>query len=1210
MGRYDEIFKFLGNEDSYAPEQIDSVLSKIPGVAELESEDDVSDENMANVDELLKSMDAFSGADLDELEEIKPESEEVIEDTPFTDDMGQAPEEDDFSAFGEEQAPPEDMFAGGGEEPSAEEDMFAGGGEEPSAEEDMFAAFGGGEESGDSDMDIFSDFGGGEESPINEDFISSAMSSGDKTPEEDAFSFGEESTVDEDTGAEDLLSMMSGPDEDELGEPTPPKKPEPPKIETIPEEDDEVEPNDVIIDGIPIDPDVLNEFNNLDSAPPSLEDIQRRAAGEETDMIKDIMEEEMGGGEGTQGEGDFDLGNFGIDEDTSQDIPEFGEEEEEGEGDVSDLLQRFTAEGGGEDEIGGGEPDLTDFGTPDETPMEDFDSGIDDLQDLLGESEMDLKQPSSESEDLLSEFGEEAPADLGPEESDEGVSDLMDLMEAPAEQGPLAPESSDELMEFGEEPSEEEGFDIPTEEEIGEPDSEFGMDDFEETGEGADMFDEMGFSEDMEDEFEEPSFDEDFDLTPDFDEEEMPHAVVEMPDIDMDEDKAIKIRNSINRLIDPDLRKKLRRVFLENLLPKEILELLIASLLLNEDESKIQELIDENLELEEEPEEEIEEEEEPSIPAERPRKVIYAEEAKRVQQFQKELGNITKYAAIAFIALVVLGFVFMKFILIPSQANKIYKEGLEHIKLKQYTSAEGSFTDAENKSGPKMEWYNKFALAYEDVGQYERAESKFIAALSNKPFHKETLLNFADYYKTKPSPDYDKALEKYYLVLDENEDDFEIVDLIGETLIERAEKDEDNAQDYLDEAFEVYSDYLFEEPGHIPSYMKLMLIALREDDTETANFFYETIDKSKGSNVDIDIFTELLEYYVDERELDRAKDVSGKLIPYIDKKIREHNRDAKNAPTLEETVPYGESYYQYARYLTVTMNYMKAMEAVSNAFILDDEHGRSYNLMGELFYLSETITNNVESALYFFQMSTNFAKDYYKPYANMGHIYFYEKLRFEDADTDKSLTKALTLYQLAEYYQPDDSEDFLLKYNLGWLYYHNENYQDAFERWYPLYTEEPFNPVLAQALGNNYFHMDPQQAGLALMQFEKSIEYYQDLADGIGYINPDLDRHIEIYTQLARCYNNRGVIYLMAANSSGEENKSYYEQQALLDFYRSKNAANEIDTIYEAAEYNIKILINQRGIEGRDPVFEETIPQRTTLQKWIDEFKQKLILTL
>jgi tetratricopeptide (TPR) repeat protein len=188
----------------------------------------------------------------------------------------------------------------------------------------------------------------------------------------------------------------------------------------------------------------------------------------------------------------------------------------------------------------------------------------------------------------------------------------------------------------------------------------------------------------------------------------------------------------------------------------------------------------------------------------------------------------------------------------------------------------------------------------------------------------------------------------------------------------------------------------------------------------------------------------------------------------------------------------------------------------------------------------------------------------------------------------------------------EGGKDFNLGYNLGWLYYKYSDYESAFNEFAQLYIGQPYNPVLSYDMANSYFYL--KKYDLARVEYDKSIDYYQAMADRVAYINPESERHKEIYGQLSRSYNNRGVVNVMLSRQN-PKNSAQYEQQALLDFYHAKDSANKINTIYNFAEYNIKFILN-KAIKGRGPALDQDLPKRTSLQKLNDEYKENLIKSL
>jgi hypothetical protein len=131
---------------------------------------------------------------------------------------------------------------------------------------------------------------------------------------------------------------------------------------------------------------------------------------------------------------------------------------------------------------------------------------------------------------------------------------------------------------------------------------------------------------------------------------------------------------------------------------------------------------------------------------------------------------------------------------------------------------------------------------------------------------------------------------------------------------------------------------------------------------------------------------------------------------------------------------------------------------------------------------------------------------------------------------------------------------------------------------------------------------------LAEVNYLKAIDYFNDIAKRIKYINPDSLRHREVFTQLARAYNNLGVVYFMAAKQNPKMAQEY-EARALLNFYNAKNMANKINVLYPEAEYNIKVVLN-KGVRGRMARMDDTLVKRTTLQRILEELKNGMIDSL
>ena len=701
--------------------------------------------------------------------------------------------------------------------------------------------------------------------------------------------------------------------------------------------------------------------------------------------------------------------------------------------------------------------------------------------------------------------------------------------------------------------------------------------------------------------------------------------------IPMDDDKIARIRSRINRIKDPELRKKARHVFIDKLFSGEKLEQFIAMLVLNETDDSIRDFINDNATFKEEFYQVTEEKQE--VPKTKKRKVIYAEEARRAEQFQKEFQKILQFAGIIFGVLIALLFLFWQFIWIPSTSDSIYKKGLQMVKAGEFSKGEARFIEAQQRGGPSMLWYNRFALAYLDRNETLLAEKKYLKALEYNRDDKLTILNLAELYRHYPLKRYNKANEIYTVLKRKDKNDFQVIDKIGMNYVDWGLETRDT--NYFGKAAVEYGEYLTEHKEHLPSIYRLLYLSILNKNEEVMDYLYKMIDTINPNSVDLEVLNPLLDYYITKRQMPKAKDMLEKCLKYMESNPlkRDNTTALKKKQEMEEKgisqhvesrpedrMLYSDGYYQNARYLTFNLSFERALDSLSNALIFNSNNGKCFNLRGEIFMVLETNLQFLTRAKHDFENATNATPNDYRPYANLGHISYYYYMRYQQnvinlsqaemMAPESSLSKALEMYKTARMkFQEQDLEpgsDFQLSYNLAWLYYHFENYENALREWADLYIKTPYDPILSYAMGSTYFHL--QNFSIAKTQFEKAVDYYGNLAKNIGYLNPYAERHIDIYMQLAKSYNNRGVCSLYLA-SRFPNNRSFYEKEALLDFYRAKDASFRIKRVYENAEYNIKYLLN-KDIKNRLPSFDENIPMRTTTQKLVEQFKKRLIQEL
>ena len=662
--------------------------------------------------------------------------------------------------------------------------------------------------------------------------------------------------------------------------------------------------------------------------------------------------------------------------------------------------------------------------------------------------------------------------------------------------------------------------------------------------------------------------------------------------IEIDQEKALKIRNKINSFKDSKLRKRVREALIKSLLSKDVENELVKMLLLNESEIAIKNFINKYL-----PEEEVKPEKEIFEEKPKKRKVIYSEEIRKQKEVEKVLANFSRFSFIGFILVVLLGFVFWRYIWIPSVVEKIYKEGLSALNVKDTTTAEAKFERAKQLGGPNIKWYNIYGLKYMELKNFEAARRKFLEALEYDPLNKLTIYNFANYYKNLYPPRFEDALNLLSRLYKKEPGNFEYLDKFAQTYVEWGDWIKDSTEKLMKyaEADRLYENFLLKKPKYTGAYFRLLDIAIKLKKQERIDVLFDTIDKINKRAVNEKTFTDLARYYLDTQRYDRAKKVFEKLIPYL----TPLSKTNYNMALLQS-----ETYYEYGRFLTINLDFQKAIKVLSNSIMLNISNAKSYNLLGEIYLMDEKKITSKFAAKEMFDNAIKYDPLYYKPYANMGHLYFYNSFNF--ADPEKAFSQAFYYYKIASSLLKDQGKDYLLSYNLGWLYYKYGDYESALQEFLKLYVDEPLNPILSYNMGNIFYTL--KKYDLARTQYEKSIEYLENIASKISYINPEIVRHKELYTELARNYNNIGVIYLNLSRNNPKQ-RAELEQLALLNFYKSKDNALKVNLLYEYAEYNIKIILN-KGVKNRQPAFDKELVIKTSLKKFIDEFRENLIKNL
>ncbi len=356
--------------------------------------------------------------------------------------------------------------------------------------------------------------------------------------------------------------------------------------------------------------------------------------------------------------------------------------------------------------------------------------------------------------------------------------------------------------------------------------------------------------------------------------------------------------------------------------------------------------------------------------------------------------------------------------------------------------------------------------------------------------------------------------------------------------------------------------------------------------------------------VNIDTMNQLAEYYTDRRNLNGSEQVFRKIAPLLDQYSQDVRPLQKNMQNLYNISParisniLAESYYEYARYKMLSSDFRTAGTMLTNSLIFDGSNEDPYNLLGEA-YLRSSEPDKLEKAKELFDTALRINPSSHKAHINLGHLYY----MWEQDLGEGSRDRALYHYKLASNIMPQNTKNPLMSYNSGWLEYQNKNPNDAIDIWSDIYKNNPENPALSYALGSALYQTQKPQ--LAQVMLQKSADSLERMRESIPVPNISNRRHREIYTQLAKTYNNIGAINANYAASNPRQ-KEYFESQALLNFYKAQDLSDQLNSIYNTAEYNIGVL-TRPNMKGRSAVYDNDIPKQTTLENPSSGFNQSLL---
>ncbi|MBO4320327.1 MAG: hypothetical protein J5857_07645, partial [Treponema sp.] len=537
------------------------------------------------------------------------------------------------------------------------------------------------------------------------------------------------------------------------------------------------------------------------------------------------------------------------------------------------------------------------------------------------------------------------------------------------------------------------------------------------------------------------------------------------------------------------------------------------------------------------------------------------------------------FAAIVIFCLFTL---FIAFIWNPFMANKYYKQGYSQIQESLYTQSEDSFKSAIGYK-PVRKWFFKFAEAYRDHKQYERARNVYKEALYQFNRDKWAGIDWAD---MEMSELYDfKEAERVLRreVLDYHTNDPDALLKLGDLYLEWAT--ESDASKFS--LAKLQYDTLVEMYGKKKKladlyYAREMRYFIRVDDLQQVLYHKEYFYPSKVKKLDSQDLTELSGYLLDKRY--------GTLRP-SEESMRQQIVDVKDL--LDKAVQKDNSnptaLYNMGRYYVITKSNDSANSAVKmfnaaiDVFKSKTRRTRketytfidSYRQLGEgyadqrEFILAQQAYNNGIDVFETENRASNFESkpEIGKLYADLGDVNY-----FINGDMDASLDN----YQKAVNNQNDTAA---VRYKIGYIQYTNKNFTEAWGSFVHGADSNAEDIHLLLALANTLSLRDDNYAAQGyyerLLTILKSMFATRDII--IPQIRTD---HADLVDTYMKASNNLGVTLSRISDANGDSDTN---GQAIVNLQESIRSWDALTRNQETmlrlsgsnlAEQNLKYIVN------------------------------------
>ena len=517
--------------------------------------------------------------------------------------------------------------------------------------------------------------------------------------------------------------------------------------------------------------------------------------------------------------------------------------------------------------------------------------------------------------------------------------------------------------------------------------------------------------------------------------------------------------------------------------------------------------------------------------------------------------------------LYIFGYFCFTFMYRPLKAESLYRAGYNLIAQELYAQSETNFNKALTYK-VKRKWFFKYARAYREKRQYERAAVMYEQLVKRFKFDKEGALEYA-HMEADDLADYERAAEIVRrFILDYHINDKDAMLYLGDIYLDWAGTDGSDVEkaERFEQARLQYST-LMSLYGSNDLYLSRMLrYFIRTDNLREVLPLKTYFTSTKKTMLSAQDLIDLGGYLL-EKQFGYLPPADEYLRGYIDNVKKVLERGIKADPTIPE------GHYNLSRYFVRTGDSQQAKTALTNALAMFDaakkqshertlKHIDAYRLLGERYIAEQEYLlaeKQYAEGISLFEQRREYTG--LKSDKNVGRLYA------DMADIDYFISGDIqTAFRNYKAAVENGYDTPSVRYRIGFVQYTDGNYAEALGSFIKTASEDASNRNLLLALGNVLSIRGDQAA--ARGYYERLIRILDSDRERFGILFPQVreDQYVivDLYLKAA---NNLGVTLSRLAAQTGS---SSLQAQAIAQFAESVRA-------WDALTRNQKTMVRLEG---------------------------------